>query len=383
MSLHDAARAGCGGPPAGETLVMKGTCRLQFPGAASDKPMTGTIELYYDGPQALNVTDYGDAGLVRAGFDAGTVWETHPVSGVRLLHGAAAEAVRRSLSLFYWSRWTDFYRKADWVGTTTIEGRPHDTIRLTPALGDPDVWHLDAATHLPARVEISVPFNEKLIPIQVDVESWVEVKGRPYPRVEKVTSGGVVGVYEYHHVEPGAAIPPERFALPEEMFEALASQSAKGGGRRPFFQVQERKVQPAATVRAKVPPGQVARTAAETLPEIMAYLTEIGVHTEGGPFARYHAEDASGVDVEIGIPVTEPVPPRGRIAAAELPGGRVAMTWHLGPYESLAGVRRDLRGWIQDRGLSARGGVWEIYWSDPGRDSDPNGWRSQVLCAVE
>ena len=59
------------------------------------------------------------------------------------------------------------------------------------------------------------------------------------------------------------------------------------------------------------------------------------------------------------------------------------MTWALGPYEKLGAVRGDLRRWVAEKGHAARGGVWEIYWSDTTRDTKPEGWRAQVLLAIE
>ncbi len=386
MSRHDAARRGRSGEPARSlSLVMKGTCQLAFPGAASDDPMKGTIEMFFDGDDVCSVTDYGKAGVVRIGVDSKSGWETHPVSGVRLFDAVQAAAVRRSLALFHWTAWRDHYDKAEWIGRETIDGRPHVALRLVPGEGEADVWHLDEATSLPSRFETSVPFMEGSVRVQVDLANWTEFAGRPYPVSEKVTAGGVVGVYEYHHVAPGEPVPPERFALPDELFEALgaAGSAGEGASARRFFQIGLRDPQPVASIRAKVPRSDVARAAAEALPEIVAHVTEAGAHTVGGPFCRYHSESGEEVDLEVGIPVTEPIAPSGRIAGSELPGGRVAMTWHLGPYDRLGTVRDELRRWIEERRLAARGGVWEIYWSDPGRDRDPKSWRAQVLCAVE
>ena len=48
-------------------------------------------------------------------------------------------------------------------------------------------------------------------------------------------------------------------------------------------------------------------------------------------------------NVEVGVQVTGPFAPSGRVVPSALPAGRAAMTTHRGPYEGLVGAHRAVR----------------------------------------
>jgi len=105
----------------------------------------------------------------------------------------------------------------------------------------------------------------------------------------------------------------------------------------------------------------------------------------GPPFSRYHVIDVERgqIDLEAGIPVKAPIEASGRVKPSQLPAGRTAMTWHTGSYHELQKSYDRLGAWMKQEGLAARGGFWEIYWTDPGLEPDPSTWRTQLLWPVE
>ena len=123
------------------------------------------------------------------------------------------------------------------------------------------------------------------------------------------------------------------------------------------------------------------------LPNIADRLADLGGTPAGPAYGRYHEFGPQQADVEIGIPVTGPVAnlrpvaecESGEIGNSELPGGRAAVTTHLGSYDGLAATYDRLREWIRGQGLDDAPGPWESYIKDPSEVEDPAELRTEVV----
>jgi effector-binding domain-containing protein len=149
-------------------------------------------------------------------------------------------------------------------------------------------------------------------------------------------------------------------------------------------QVEIKTLQPQTTVaiRTITTPAEIGPTMGQLLPEIWAYLEQQGVPAAGPPFARYHDFNDDRADLEAGFPVAAPVAGDGRIVAGELPGGEVAVAWHVGPYDTLSQAHHAVEAWIAEQGRAMAGAPWEVYWTDPGENPDPATWRTEVVWPV-
>jgi effector-binding domain-containing protein len=146
------------------------------------------------------------------------------------------------------------------------------------------------------------------------------------------------------------------------------------------IETRDLPTQPIATIRVQTTEGEIASVMDTALPEVWGYLESAGVQPSGPPFARYHHFSPDNVDIEVGFPVPAPVAGAGRVVASELPGGTVAVTDHLGPYDQLGGAYAALEQWVTAHGHDPQGAtVWEIYWTDPGAEPDPAKWRTEVV----
>lgn len=134
-----------------------------------------------------------------------------------------------------------------------------------------------------------------------------------------------------------------------------------------------------ASIRVTTTPDAIGGVLGELLPEVWSSLAGRGVTPVGPPFARYYEYGADRVDLEAGLPLSEAVAAEGRIVAGELPAGRVAATWHVGPYDRLREAYLAIEAWLAAHGETAAGARWEIYWTDPGQEPDPARWRTEVL----
>jgi hypothetical protein len=97
--------------------------------------------------------------------------------------------------------------------------------------------------------------------------------------------------------------------------------------------VQELTPQPVVTVRDSVAPEALLALFERRFAQLAGHLAQRGAAPAGQPFAIYHAMSAEAVDIELGMPVVDPVAGGGEVVAGELPAGRAAVLTHHGPYD--------------------------------------------------
>ena len=133
-----------------------------------------------------------------------------------------------------------------------------------------------------------------------------------------------------------------------------------------------------ATIRTTTTPDRIGETFRELLPEVMAQLTEAGVQPPNPPFGIYHTYTKDEVDLEVGVPLPQPIPTEGRVVGRELPATKAAVTWHLGPYGAIGQAFRAVEAWLAEQGKEPTGPPWEVYWTGPGEEQDSARWRTEV-----
>jgi effector-binding domain-containing protein len=147
-------------------------------------------------------------------------------------------------------------------------------------------------------------------------------------------------------------------------------------------ELKEIDPQPMVSIRTSCKVAEIGAVLAEILPEVYYYLNKRGIPPAGPPFTRYHSFDGATCEVEAGMPVAEAQPGEGRIAAGELPGGTVACTVHVGPYEELPSAHDAVDEWLKENGKKSRGPQWESYLTDPGEEPDPSKRKTELLWPV-
>jgi effector-binding domain-containing protein len=140
--------------------------------------------------------------------------------------------------------------------------------------------------------------------------------------------------------------------------------------------------QPVVGIRTVTPVTRIGATLAEVLNEVMEYLEAQGVEPAGPPYNRYHGTSDEGIAMEAGFPVARALPGTERVLAGELPGGEVAVTWHMGPYAKLRDAYRALGLWLKANGREMAGSPWELYWTDPGEIGHPGLWKTEIYWPI-
>ena len=66
-------------------------------------------------------------------------------------------------------------------------------------------------------------------------------------------------------------------------------------------------------------------------------------------------------DVEVGVLVSQPFEPHGRVVCSQLPGGEVATAVHRGDYGGLGATHDAVRAHVSACGRELAGPCWEVY----------------------
>lgn len=130
--------------------------------------------------------------------------------------------------------------------------------------------------------------------------------------------------------------------------------------------------QPAITEHAETDHAGIPSVVDRVLPELLGKLEAAGVEPQGAPFIRYH-ETGERFRIELGIPAPEGV------ATATLPGGRVAVLRHVGPFTGLPGAFSAAHAWAEEQGEEPAGGSWESYVTDPREEPDSSKWITDIV----
>ncbi len=150
------------------------------------------------------------------------------------------------------------------------------------------------------------------------------------------------------------------------------------------YSISERTIspQPVLVARRQVKRSEIAKTLGELLGAVFMHAQRVGATIVGQPFTRYVEWGPALLSIESGLPVATPVEGAGGILSETLPGGRAAVTTHLGAYEHLFDAYAALQLWIDENARRAAGSPWEVYVTDPADYPDSKDWRTEVFWPI-
>lgn len=131
------------------------------------------------------------------------------------------------------------------------------------------------------------------------------------------------------------------------------------------IELTEEKEQPVLSVRTRTAVAGLPQELEKAYGAIMSYLTEIGEHPSGTPFAAYYNMDMEDLDVEIGFPVAKPLAGRGDIKQSGIPAGKRASCMYKGPYSQVTQAYEAMTKWITEKGYVPTGVCYEFYFNSP------------------
>jgi len=376
--------------------------RIEMTGSKESAAFEERHRLVNGVEQVLHSVTWGGWGPTTQGTDGVVSWSTDASFGIMVKEGASQGPPRRLWGIARSAPWRSLYAGATTRGLVERDGRKLYELEMKPREGAGERWYLDATTNELARVAVVYPGpTGEEFPMEFGFGDWKAVDGVLYPfrRVQEIlTSQFAEGdqpasapmmslVYrcesiEHAELDPAELVPPADVVAAIRDPKKRAPSPAEDATRCSLETLEPQYV---ATIRVTIPADKVSETLAKILPEVGGALAQLGVQPSGPPFSRFHRIDRekNEIDLEAGIAVRGAFQSRGRVKSGELPGGRVAVTWHVGPYHELSKSTDRLGAWIASEKLAARGPFWEVYWTDPGLEPDPSTWRTQILWPVE
>jgi effector-binding domain-containing protein len=145
------------------------------------------------------------------------------------------------------------------------------------------------------------------------------------------------------------------------------------------FAVETIEPQAAAGVRSEVPMAELPGVFDRGFTAVMRAAEAQGIAITGPPFGFYPRMPTETVEVVAGFPVASRITADGEVMPFELPGGRVVVATHVGPFEAMEKTYAELIAWSQAEGLTLAEGMWESYLSDPSAEPDPSTWRTLIV----
>ncbi|MEX2263077.1 MAG: GyrI-like domain-containing protein [Bryobacteraceae bacterium] len=143
-------------------------------------------------------------------------------------------------------------------------------------------------------------------------------------------------------------------------------------------QITQSATQLTAVIRLTIPREEIRNVMGPGIGELMATVAAQGI-APTGPVFSYHLRMSPDIfDFEIGVPVTEPVSPAGRVKPGHLPVTTVARTVYHGGYEGLGAAWGEFNSWIAANGYTPGPDLWECYVAGPESNPDPANWRTEL-----
>ncbi|MCB1242115.1 MAG: GyrI-like domain-containing protein [Verrucomicrobiales bacterium] len=134
----------------------------------------------------------------------------------------------------------------------------------------------------------------------------------------------------------------------------------------------------AAVIPVVTPRDQVGSVMGPAIAEVLEAVASQGIGPVGPVFAHHSRITPEVFDFEVGVPVSGPLLPVGRVRAGELPGALVLRTIYTGPYEELHDAWREFKDWVGRNGYEVSSHPWETFLSDSGKDLDPSTYRTEL-----
>lgn len=146
--------------------------------------------------------------------------------------------------------------------------------------------------------------------------------------------------------------------------------------------IAQTDAQRTAVIRLTIPREQIREVMGPGFEELMSTVTSQGVGPAGPWFSHHLRTDPEVFDFEIGVPVSGPVTPAGRVQPGQLAAARVARTVFHGGYEGMGDAWGEFDAWLAANGHTPASDFIERYVAGPESSPDPTSWRTELSRAL-
>ncbi len=144
----------------------------------------------------------------------------------------------------------------------------------------------------------------------------------------------------------------------------------------PVYLITE--AQPAAVIHINVPSDQIQEVMGPAIQEVIAAVSSQGIGPMGSVFAHHFGMTPGVFNFEVGVPVSDPVTPVGRVKAGEMPGATIMRCTYTGPYEGLGEAWEQFQDQLKAEGRTIGPNLWEVYARGPEAGGDPSTYQTEL-----
>jgi effector-binding domain-containing protein len=143
-------------------------------------------------------------------------------------------------------------------------------------------------------------------------------------------------------------------------------------------QIVQADAQLTAVIRFTIPRDEMKTVIAPAITEVMEAVAAQKVGPAGPVFVHHFQMAPDRFDFEVGVPVSAPFAPVGRVTPSHLPAATVARTIYYGAYDGLSDGWAWFGRWIANARYTAAPDLWECYLVGPESSHNPIYWRTEL-----
>jgi effector-binding domain-containing protein len=112
---------------------------------------------------------------------------------------------------------------------------------------------------------------------------------------------------------------------------------------------------------------KMAEIMVEGYQKLMAYVAKCGKQLTGAPYCKYTngSADFMKFDIELGVPVSEPLPKQGDIYMSKTCEGKAITAIHKGAYKDIEKTYAPMMQYLAENKLKSTGVYYDYYLSNP------------------
>jgi DNA-binding transcriptional MerR regulator len=111
-----------------------------------------------------------------------------------------------------------------------------------------------------------------------------------------------------------------------------------------------------------VPEGKMGQQVSDAMQRLIAFAIQHGVFQPLSPaVVIHHRHTEEAAEIEIGLPIEQPLRVESPPVSTILPGGPMASVVHIGSYRDLGIIFPALAAWIHERGYTIRGSPRSLF----------------------
>jgi len=132
-----------------------------------------------------------------------------------------------------------------------------------------------------------------------------------------------------------------------------------------IIEMIETQEQPTLVLKTVTPVSELPKILGKAFMDIVTHIMELGEQPVGPAFVGYFNMDMEHLQLEIGFPVSKPLPGKGDILPGSIPAGKQVTCMYKGPYMEMPPAYAEIKQWIEEKGYTPIGTVYEHYYNSP------------------